>query len=786
MATLTQVGQQVGQVGRSVPRLESRAKVSGSAEYVYHVAVPGMLHGKIVRSSVAHGRIRRLDASGARAQPGVYAVITGQDVLRVMPDPHYGPAFHDQPVLALDKVRFVGDPVAVVLAEDPHVAEEAAALVEVEYEELPAVFDELEAARPGAPLVHEVIRPATTFADLKHLAGRSGTNVAMEYHLRRGDVEEAFARADYVFEDVFRTQQTAHLPLEPFVCLAHPEGPDRLVIYTATQSPSFVRSEVARLLGWPENRVRVRTAFLGGGFGAKLYIKLEALAAACCLLAGRPVKITLSMEEQFLTITRHPTTFRIRSGVTRDGRIVARACEVWWNGGAYADISPRVTQKSGFTASGPYDIENVRIDSYVVYTNRPPTGALRGFGIPQLVWAYESHTDIIAHRLGMDPVEFRRINLLSNGQPHATGTPLTDTATREVLEALAKAMEWDKPLERGSGRYRRGRGIAIGLKACVAPTTSCATVVLYGDGSVAVLAGTVDMGQGSDTALAQIAAETLGLQAEQVRVVHPDTDVTPYDMATLGSRSLFHMGNAVKQAAEQVRDQLLAIAARALEADAEQLVVRDGAVWAPGGQSLSFKELMVHRFGMQAGTLVGTGTYLPPYAKPDPETGQSEEITPFWMVGGCGAEVEVDTYTGRVRVLRLVNAADVGRAINPAIVRTQLNGASLMQLGMTLMEEMVLEQGQVVNASLAAYKIPGFGDVPPVVEAVLVEMPHRHGPFGAKGVGETGTFAVSAAVANAIYDAVGVRIRELPITPERLLAALRRSGGAGSQEGEEG
>ncbi|HEX9462499.1 MAG TPA: molybdopterin cofactor-binding domain-containing protein, partial [Alphaproteobacteria bacterium] len=437
------------QVGRSVPRIEGRAKVTGRAEYIHNLRLPGMLTGKIFRSTVAHGRIKRIDVSAAQAVEGVHRVVTGEDIRTVIPHPYYGPAFHDQPILALDKVRYVGEPVAVVLARDPHVAEAAAQLIEAEYDELPAVFDEV-AAMTSAAIVHDVLKPAGTFADLKHLQNRRNTNVALDYHLRRGDVDKAFAAADRVFEHTFRTQQVLHLPLEPFVSAAETSG-STVTIHTASQGPSFVRIEIARLLGWPENRVRVRTAYLGGGFGGKLYIKLEALVVALTLLVRRPVKVSLTMEEQFYQITKHASTFRIKTGVT-DGRITARQCEVWWNGGAYADIGPRVTQKSGFTAAGPYDIDNVRIDSYAVYTNRPSAGALRGFGIPQLVWAYESHTDMIARELGIDAVEFRRKNLLRNGRPQATGTMMRDAEVEAVLERIAARMEWRKPFDRGSER----------------------------------------------------------------------------------------------------------------------------------------------------------------------------------------------------------------------------------------------------------------------------------------------------------------------------------------------
>ena len=461
-----------GQVGRSIPRLEARAKVTGRVEYVHHLRLPGMLYGKIFRSTVPHGRIKRIDMSAAAALPGVHCVVTCADIKTVIPNPYYGPAFHDQPILADGKVRFAGEPVAVALAADPHVAEEAAGLIVAEYEELPAVYDEIEATTSSA-IVHEVLKPAAIFPDLKHLEGRTNTNVALDYRLRHGDTEAAFAAAEHVFEHTFRTQQVMHTPLEPFVSVAE-AGDGGITIHTSSQNPSYVRIEIARLLGLPENRVRIKVPYLGGGFGGKLYIKLEALVTALALLVRRPVKIALTMEEQFFMVTRHPGTFRLKSAVTKDGRVTARHCEMWWNGGAYADIGPRVTQKAGFTAAGPYDIDNVALDSYALYTNRPPAGALRGFGAPQTCWAYERHTDRIARALGIDPIAFRRKNILRNGRPQATGTILSDAATEPVLDRLAERMRWDLPFDRGSGTVRRGRGIAIGFKGITSPTTSVA------------------------------------------------------------------------------------------------------------------------------------------------------------------------------------------------------------------------------------------------------------------------------------------------------------------------
>jgi CO/xanthine dehydrogenase Mo-binding subunit len=753
------------QIGVSLPRLEARDKVTGRAEYTHTMRVPGMVHGKIFRSTVAHGRIKRIDTSAAARVPGVIGVFTGEDIRRVIPDPYYGPAFHDQPILALDKVRFVGEPVAAVVATDPHIAEAAVAQIVAEYEELPAVYDEVEAMTSPVH-VHERLRPAGSFADLKHLKDVKATNMAVDARLRRGDVDAAFATAAHVFEHTFRTQKCLHLAFEPFAAIADARN-EHVTVHTSCQGPSFVRAEIARLLGWPQNRVRIKVPYVGGGYGSKLYIKLEALVVALALLVRRPVKIALTMEEQFYQITKHPSTIRIKSGVDKDGRVTARKCEVYWNGGAYADVGPRVTHKSGFVASGPYDIDNVWTDSYALYTNMTPAGALRGFGIPQLAWAYESHTDIIARALKLDPVEFRRKNLLHEGRPQASGTILKDAPLGAVLDRVCERLNWDAPFDRGTGPVRRGRGVALALKAAISPTTSVAMLNVGADGSVTLYCSTIDMGQGSDTGLAQIVGEALNVPAERVRVVPRDTDATPYDMGTLGSRSLFHMGNAIRAAADEVRAKLEALAREVGE---------------PEGSNIPIAELFQKRYGMQAGNVIGSGAYKPDYVPAKHETGQTTNITPYWMIGGAGVEVEVDTETGHVRVTKAVNVIDCGTPVNPKILETQISGASLMQLGFTLFEKMHLDGGQIINASLAEYKIPGIADVPKVMINEPVHSYQQNGPFGAKGGAESATLSFSPAVANAIDDAVGVRLMELPLTPEAVLRALRQKAGAPLEE----
>jgi CO/xanthine dehydrogenase Mo-binding subunit len=761
MATIADPRGKVGsQIGRSLPRLEGRDKVTGRAEYTHTMRIPGMLHAKLFRSTVPHGKIKSVDIRAAQSVSGVLHVVTIDDVKQVIPNPYYGPAFHDQPILADGKVRFVGEPVAVVLARDPHVADRAAQLITAEYEELPAVYDEIDAFTTRT-FVHDQLKPAGTFTDLKHLQGMKETNVALDYRLRRGDFEKTYAAAEHKFEHEFKTQKVLHLSFEPFATIADFRS-DGVTIHTASQGPSFVRTEIARLLGWPENKVRVKVPYVGSGYGSKLYIKLEALALALSMIARKPVKVAATMEEMFYQITKHPCTFRIKSGVDGNGKIVARKCEVFWNGGAYADIGPRVSQKAGLTASGPYDIDNVEIDSYALYTNVTPSGSLRGFGVPQLVWAYESHMDMMARALKRDPAEFRRKNLLREGSVHATGQTLEDAPLDKVLNTVLDRLAWTQPFDRGSGVVRRGRGFGIAIKAVVTPTTSVAIINISADGSVTLYCGTVDMGQGSDTALAQLVGEALNVPAESVRIVQRDTDVTPYDMGTLGSRSLFHMGHAIQRAAQDVRSKIGALRKEVGE---------------PEGSNIPIPALFQKRYGMQAGNIVGSGAFKPDYVLPSRETGQSSNITPFWLISGAGAEVEVDTETGHVKLTKLISVVDVGKAVNPKIVETQVSGGALMQLGFTLFEKIHIDGGQITNASLADYKIPGFHDVPVALENLYVEHEQSNGPFGAKGVGESSMFCVSPAVANALDDAAGIRLTELPLTPETVLRAIRANAG---------
>jgi CO/xanthine dehydrogenase Mo-binding subunit len=756
-----------------VARVEAAEKTAGGRLYTGDLTRPGMHSLAVARSLHAHARILAVHAEDALQMEGVVAVVTGAELRRRLGDRfRVGPAFQDQPLLAAEKAVFVGEPIAAVVAGTREVARRAADRVWAEYEELEPVLD-LERAAAGGPFVHDELRPAGTFADLKRLAGVRDTNVCFDFHLRRGDATGALEGAAHTWAAETWTPPAQHVPIELPACLAWVER-GRLELVAATQTPSYVRQSVARVLDLPLARVRVRVPHLGGGFGSKMYDKLEPLTAYLAWCLGRPVQWIPSREEAFLLNSRHGCAVAVRMGADADGNLVGAEADVRYDTGAYADIGPRLCSKSGMVATGPYRTPNVRVRSRCVYTNRPPAGAFRGFGVPQLVWAHESAVDELAREMGRDPLDFRRRNLLREGEVSPQGTVVHSADLVGCLDAVGEAIGWDRPLPGGTARLRRGRGVAVGWKAVLTPTVSGALVQLNADSSATVLTSTVDMGQGSDTVMTQIAAEVLGLDVGAVVVVHPDTDVTPYDTITAGSRSTYHMGNAVRLAAERVRDQLLEVASRELETPAAELVLEAGGVRRRAEEvpRLAVPDLFQAHLGALGATLTGEATYRTEWTPYDGD-GQSSRITEYWFAGAAGAEVTVDVETGRVRVDHLAVAADVGRAINPRMCRQQLYGGALMGLAHALFEELVFDEaGRLLNGSLIGYQLPSIRDAPRRATALLVESPHRGGPFGAKGIGETGILAAAPAIGNAVRDATGARITRLPLTPQRVLEAL--------------
>jgi len=643
-------------VGQPVPRVDALEKVTGRARYVTDLTVSGMAHAKVLRSPYAHARVRRVDVTRARVLPGVFAAIAGADLTWC--DPYYGPAYRDRPVLAIDVARYEGEPVAAVAAVDEATAEAALELIDVDYEPLAPAMTLEEALAPGAPLVHTGQPPAGHFADLSTLRPQPGTNVCHQFHFARGDTAAALSGADVVVEDAYRFPSVQHVALEPHAVLAAWDETGGLTLWASTQNPYSVRVELAKMFDVPLARIRVVVPHLGGGFGSKTYAKLEPLAATLARAAGRPVRLAASIPEAFQTVRRCASRVNVRVGFRRDGTLVAVECAADYDVGAYADIGPRVVQKGTYTATGPYRVPHVRLESRAVYTNTTPGGAFRGFGVPQLAWALESLFDVAADRLSRDPVDLRRQNFLAHGEEFAPGDTPIDGKLEESLGRAAQAIGWNQ-----TGAADRGRGIAAMLKASVAPSVSEAIVRLHADGSVSVLASAVEMGQGTRTVLAQIAAEVLSVSLDRVTVVQPDTAVTPYDQTTSSSRSTAMTGRAVQVAAEDVREQLLAVVAQRLGLATRDLALADGVVVAPS-RRLTYAEALALRFGMSGGELIGRGVIAP--GRTAAPLGGS---TPFWEMAVGAAEVSVDEETGAVRVERYVSVADVGRAINPPHAR---------------------------------------------------------------------------------------------------------------------
>ena len=747
-------------VGRSVRRTDALEKVLGRAQYLGDLEFPGMVHARLLRSPHAHARIARVDVARARAHPGVHAVITAADLGWC--EPFYGPALRDRPILATGVARYEGEPVVAVVAVDEVTAAEALDLVLVDYAELPAVMTLEEAMAPGAPLVHEGEQLAGHFSDLATLKARPGTNICHQFDYALGRGADGFAEADLILDDTYVFPRVQHYSMEPHGAIAAWDAEGGLTVWAATQNPFSVRAELAKIFGLPASRIRIAVPLLGGGFGGKTYAKLEPLAAVLARVAGRPVRLQASVEDAFRTVRRCSSRVRVRLGFTQDGGLVALQCDADYDIGAYADIAPRVIQKGTYTASGPYRVPHVLLHSSAVYTNTTPGSAFRGFGVPQIVWAVESVMDIAAERLGRDPVDLRRQNLLAHGEEFARGDTPVDGKLEESLSRVAEAIGWQQAAAPG-----RARGVAAMMKASVAPSVSEAIVRLHADGSASVLVSAVEMGQGARTVMAQICAEVLALPLARVTVVSPDTSITPYDQTTSSSRSTTMVGRAVQEAAEDVVGQLVQIAAVHLGVAASTLAVDDAAVVA-GERRVGYPELLDHHFGMRGGELIGRGVVAP--GRTAAPLGGS---TPFWEVAMGAAEISLDEETGAISVQAYVSVADVGRRINPQQCEAQDEGAVMQGLGHTLLEEMVYEGTQLLNADLAGYRVPRAEDVPARLESLFVENGDGAGPFGAKGVGEGSLIPVSPAVGNALARLTGIRLRELPLTPERVWRALR-------------
>ena len=679
-----------------------------------------------------------------------------------MPYNRFGVTHMDQPVLADDKVRYLGDAMAAVAAESLDAAEQAIRLIEIDYEPLPGIFDPREAMAPDAPKVH----------------GES--NIAAHVHIHDGDIEQGWKESDIIIEEEMSTQMVEHAHIEPHAAIAEMGPLGDLVVRTSVQRPFIIASDLSKLLRIPLNKIRVISTAVGGGFGGKNEITMEPQIALLAMKTGRPVKIAYTREEEFESTTiRHPYIIKYKSGIKKDGTLVARQVDIISDSGAYVSLGQSTMAKACVHAAGPYRIPHVCIDGYVVYTNNPVGGAMRGFGVTQLGFGYEVHMDTIAAKMGLDPLEFRRKNLLEDNCALPTGQVVPVVTLHECADRAVELAGWKKDKEAAVLPKKRGKGIATMLYpngATSYPNPGSAFLKVNPDGTAYLYIGTPDIGQGSTTIMAQIAAEELGIEFEKVEVVTGDTKLTPYDVGPVASRATYIVGNAVQKAAAQAKQILFEIAAEELGVTPSGLASGNGYIYIEG---LPEKRVSIAKIAERAhvaaagkGRLpIGAGSFNPETTPLDKETGHGKPFGTYVFAAQI-ADVEVDTETGAVEILKITAVHDCGKAINPKLTEGQVEGGVAMGLGFGMMEEIVVEKGRVKNAQFTDYVIPTALDVPHIVTS-LVERPDSTGPFGAKGIGEPSLLPTAPAIVNAIQDAVGVRIRDLPVTPEKVLKALR-------------
>ena len=769
-------------VGKGVPKVDAVKLVKGNPAFVDDIELRGMLHAKVLRSPHAHARIVAIDDAEARALPGVHAVLHTLNTTRVKyasgGQSWPNPKPYDQ-VSFDDKVRHVGDRVAAVAAETPEIAAEACRRIRVTYDVLPAVFDEVEAISPGAPVIHDESDTEGIHDAARNIPRRvNGQTVSDEA------MDAAFARAPHVVEQTFHVQQQQQCPIEPHITIGWLDADERLVLRSSTQVPFHTRRMVAPLLGLPVKRIRVLKPRLGGGFGGKQEMLLEDVVGHLVLATRRPVRLELTREEEFVSSRiRHAQTITFRSAVDDEGRLLAQDHHVVGNTGPYATHGFTVQSVSGQRGLSQYNCPAKRYTADVAYTNRPVAGAFRGYGAPQALFALESHMDDIARSLGLDPIELRRRNWVRTGDPLDILPALGERGAAEIAgdlprvtscatdECVAQAMRaigwerrddpaWKQPADRPS--IRRGIGFALCMQATAIPNLDMggASIKMNDDGSFNLLVGATDLGTGADTVLAQIAAEVLGVEADDVVVYASDTDLTPFDVGAYADSTTYISGMAVKKASEAVRERIVLRAARLLDvADPGEIVLRNRQAWSPDGRSVSLEDVALHALHLEdQEQIMATASHV-----------SGESPPPF---AAQTAEIEVDVDTGQVTVTRLVMAVDCGVAINPTTASGQVEGALVQALGYALTEELVLDDaGRAVNAQLGPYWIFRTDDTPPM-EVYLVQTMEESGPFGAKSIGEIAIDGVAPAVRNAILDATGVTVNELPLTPERVWRAL--------------
>lgn len=750
-------------VGHSVPRVDGRAKVTGAAIYTVDVVRPGMIHAAIVRSERAHARIRKVDTSAVTDVPDVLGVFTAADLAHL--DPYYGHIIRDHAVLAIDKVRFMGEPVAIVVGTTRQAAAAAARLVTVEYEDLEAVIDLDDALQAGGPLVHERDYRRGTGVVWETVPERHvGTNVAHEAHLEWGEVDATLASAHLT------VTTTAHYPMvyayamEPYTAVAEYRG-GQLHVVSSTQHPYMVRAELARIFRVPQSAIQLEAPYVGGGYGSKSWTKVEPLAAVAAHLTGRPVRVALSVEEAMLTTRADSARITVRTGLTEDGTILARDFAVDFNTGAYADSSPSILDKAVHRCFGPYRIPNLRIHARLVYTNTVPASSYRGFGAPQGNLAGEYNIDRAAHELGIDPAELRRRNLVPKGGQLLPKRRPLDADLEADLDLLVDSLRSHEPELREGELY--GIGFGCSSSDAGAFPASTAMVRVGPDGSVLVTSGAVEIGQGSATVLSQIVAEELGVSIDVVAVAQSSTAATPFERTTNGSRTTTLVGLAALRAARAAREELRRMAAEEWACAGDEITVADGCVRGPEGRMADYGEVIRSWYGLDGGDAIGIGVVRP--------EGDTKAMPPFWEIGMSGVGLRIDRETGQVRLERLATVGDVGLAINPAAMEGQDLGAATQGLGAALYEELQYDGGQLINANLVDYRVPRTTDMASSIVTHLAERRDGIGPYGAKGGGEGSLNPIGGAVASAVARATGRWSDEvrLPLTPERVWQLMR-------------
>lgn len=755
-------------VGHRVTKRDAPQKVTGSAVYIQDLVVPGMLHGKILYGKHAHAKILRLDTSRAERLPGVRAVMTGADV----PGNFRFGIMKDNPPLKTGKICSTRDEIAAVAAVSPEIAEEALGLIEVEYEELPGVFDPLEAMKEGAPLIHEELK---------------SNILKMPWKLVCGDVEAAKAGCAHVVEDTFSTQWVTHCCLGTSGCVALFDTDNNLTMYSNTQIPSLAQNDYIEALnafGYKNRRARIIQCVIGGGFGSKLdTYAYEYIAILLSLRTRKPVKIIFSREEEFFaTSPRQCTITKISQGCDSRGRLVFREMDMVLDNGAYTSWGATTPSVMMMPISSLYKVPNVKYVARCVYTNNTYSQAMRGYGNPQATFAIESSLDQLAEAAGIDPLEMRMINANEPGETTPQNFKVTSCGMKECIEEVEKRLAWKEKKGKGTGR---GIGMAslihVGGGARVYKSDGCGTIIKMDDfGKVDVFTGATDIGQGLETVVAQIVAEALGISVDDIKVTNNDTDVCPWDVGAHASRSTFVAGNSALGAAKKIKEQILEVAAKLLEEDRESLDIRDGVIFSVKDREKNVslgKALRKVHYAAGGKMLMAEYFYDPPNQNFDREFKGNLSVS--YAYGAHGVEVEVDRETGQVKILNYIAAHDVGKAINPLLLEGQIYGGGLQGIGYALGERMIFDKGHLKNGNFLDYKVPTARDVPPV-QAVIVESDERDGPYGAKGIGEPGLVPTAPAIANAVYDAVGVRIKDLPITPEKVLRALKEKAGSGT------